>query len=507
MAYVSIYRKYRPYDFDGIVGQEHIVRILRNQIKTNTIGHAYLFTGTRGTGKTSIAKIFARAVNCTNNNNGQACGECEVCKELGGTNNLDIIEIDAASNNGVDEIRELRESVKYPPAIGRFKVYIIDEVHMLSIGAFNALLKTLEEPPSHVIFILATTEVHKLPQTILSRCLRFDFRLVPTKSIAGRIKYIFDDMGIKCTEDACFAIAEAGDGSVRDALSIADMCVSYGEGNVDYNVVLDVLGQSNPNIILDIVECTLNGDVSTALTLVNNLANYGKSMSILSRDITKMFRNLFVVLNVITPEKILSLPSEILARLNEMRGMDSNRVLQCVDIMSCVEAAMRYSSMPRTLVESSIVKCADPRANIDLTGIVTRLKSLEDRIATGNFAVNNNSSEVKKVKRQFSKSACCGFLIKSARDLKKYALYSELTELNKDNFSLDNGVVMIRPARANMADILLMPEYLDLINNLLINEFENVKGVSVVKSDKIVNIDDDIAFVKGMFDSDIVNTK
>ncbi len=283
--------------------------------------------------------------------------------------------------------------------------------------------------------------------------------------------------------------------------------MSYGEGNVDYNVVLDVLGQSNPNIILDIVECTLNGDVSTALTLVNNLANYGKSMSILSRDITKMFRNLFVVLNVITPEKILSLPSEILARLNEMRGMDSNRVLQCVDIMSCVEAAMRYSSMPRTLVESSIVKCADPRANIDLTGIVTRLKSLEDRIATGNFAVNNNSSEVKKVKRQFSKSACCGFLIKSARDLKKYALYSELTELNKDNFSLDNGVVMIRPARANMADILLMPEYLDLINNLLINEFENVKGVSVVKSDKIVNIDDDIAFVKGMFDSDIVNTK
>lgn len=507
MAYVSIYRKYRPYDFDGIVGQEHIVRILRNQIKTNTIGHAYLFTGTRGTGKTSIAKIFARAVNCTNNNNGQACGECEVCRELGGTNNLDIIEIDAASNNGVDEIRELRESVKYPPAVGRFKVYIIDEVHMLSIGAFNALLKTLEEPPSHVIFILATTEVHKLPQTILSRCLRFDFRLVPTKSIAARIKYIFDDMGIKCTEDACLAIAEAGDGSVRDALSIADMCVSYGEGNVDYNVVLDVLGQSNPNIILDIVECTLNGDVSTALTLVNNLANYGKSMSILSRDITKMFRNLFVVLNVVTPEKILSLPSEILSRLNEMRGVDSNRVLQCVDIMSGVEAGMRYSSMPRTLVESSIVKCADPRANIDLTGIFTRLKSLEDKIAAGNFAVASNQIETKKVKRQFNKSTCCGFLIKSARDLKKYALYSELTELNKDNFSLENGVVAIRPARANMADILLMPEYMDLITNLLVNEFEGVSGVNVIKSDKIVNIDDDIAFVKGMFDSDIINTK
>ncbi|MDE6967815.1 MAG: DNA polymerase III subunit gamma/tau, partial [Clostridia bacterium] len=281
MAYVSIYRKYRPYNFDNVVGQEHIVRILRNQIKTDTIGHAYLFTGTRGTGKTSVAKIFARSVNCPNHNDGGACGECAVCKEMANSSNLDIVEIDAASNNGVDEIRELRESVKYPPTIGRFKVYIIDEVHMLSIGAFNALLKTLEEPPAHVIFILATTEVHKLPQTILSRCLRFDFRLVPTISIANRIKYIFDDMGIICTEDACLAIAEAGDGSVRDALSIADMCVSYGEGKVDYNVVLDVLGQSNPNIIIDIVECTLKGDVGTALSLIDGIANFGKSMSVL----------------------------------------------------------------------------------------------------------------------------------------------------------------------------------------------------------------------------------
>lgn len=507
MAYISIYRKYRPYDFDGIVGQEHIVRILRNQIKTDTIGHAYLFTGTRGTGKTSIAKIFARAVNCTNNDNGQACGKCDVCMSLTGANNLDIIEIDAASNNGVDEIRELRESVKYPPAVGRFKVYIIDEVHMLSIGAFNALLKTLEEPPSHVIFILATTEVHKLPQTILSRCLRFDFRLVPTNSIAGRIKYIFDDMGIKCTQDACLAISEAGDGSVRDALSIADMCVSYGEGNIDYNVVLDVLGQSNPNIIFDIIDCTLNGDISTALTLIDNLSNYGKSMSVLARDITKMFRNLFIVQNVVTPEKTLSLPTELIERLKELRSVNSDRVLQCVDIMSNVESNMRYSSMPRTLLESSIAKCADPRANIDLTGVITRLKSLEDKITNGNFSLNSDVKEENKVKRQFSKSACCGFLIKATRDLKKYALYSELTELNKDNFSLDNGVVNIRPSRKNMADILLMPEYFDLIKNLIVNEFEGVNDIVVIKSDKIVNIDDDIAFVKGLFDNDIIKMK
>ncbi len=405
MAYVSIYRKYRPYDFDGVVGQEHIVRILRNQIKTQTIGHAYLFTGTRGTGKTSVAKIFARAVNCANAINGGACGKCEICKELAKPNNLDIIEIDAASNNGVDEIRELRESVKYPPSVGQFKVYIIDEVHMLSIGAFNALLKTLEEPPSHVIFILATTEVHKLPQTILSRCLRFDFRLVPTQSIAARVKYIFEDMGIRCTEDACLAIAEAGDGSVRDALSIADMCVSYGEGNVDYNVVLDVLGQSNPNIIIDIVECTLKGDISSALTLVNGLSDYGKSMSVLARDITKMFRNLFVAQNVIDCNKTLNLPSEIVNRLKGITGYSNDRILQCVDIMSTVEANMRYSSMPRTLIEASIAKCADPKANLDLTGVVTRLKAVEDRLANGNFSANAEAFEVKKNKRAFSKSA------------------------------------------------------------------------------------------------------
>lgn len=507
MAYVSIYRKYRPYDFDGIVGQEHIVKTLRNQIKTDTIGHAYLFTGTRGTGKTSTAKIFARAVNCVNNQNGQACGNCEVCKELAKPNNLDIIEIDAASNNGVDEIRELRESVKYPPSVGRYKVYIIDEVHMLSIGAFNALLKTLEEPPSHVIFILATTEVHKLPQTILSRCLQFDFRLVPTASIANRIKYIFDDMNIKYTEDACLAISEAGDGSVRDALSIADMCVSFGEGNVDYNVVLEVLGQSNPNIILDIVECTLNGDLNTSLTLIGNLANYGKSMGVLARDITKMFRNLFIVQNVITPEKVLSLPKEIINRLKEMRSFDTARVLQCVDIMSSVEANMRYSSMPRTLVESSIAKCSDARANIDLTGVITRLKAVEDKIANGLVVNGSTCEKVDKVKRVFNKSSCCGYLIKATRDLKKYALYSELTELNKDNFSMDNGIVYIRPARKNMADILLMPEYLELITDLLVNEFEGVTEVKVIQSDKIVNIDEDITLVKSMFDNDIVKIK
>lgn len=507
MAYVSIYRKYRPFDFDGVVGQEHIVRILRNQIKTGAIGHAYLFTGTRGTGKTSVAKIFARAVNCTNPDNGKACGKCEVCRELANPNNLDIYEIDAASNNGVDEIRELRESVKYPPSVGKYKVYIIDEVHMLSIGAFNALLKTLEEPPSHVIFILATTEVHKLPQTIMSRCLRFDFRLVPSQSIAARVKYIFDDMKVECTEDACLAIAEAGDGSVRDALSIADMCVSYGEGKVDYNVVLDVLGQSNPNIVVDIIECTLKGDISTALVLIDGLAGYGKSMSVLARDITKMFRNLFVAQNVFGMNNVLSLPSEIVTRLKSISGYSNDRILNCIEVMSSVEANMRYSSMPRTLLEASIAKCADPKANIDLTGVITRLKAVEEKLTNGNFTAANGGIASSHVKRPYSNAACCGFLIKTIRDMQKFVLYSELSELTKDNFAFENGVVYIRPVKRKKLDTLLEKENFELISKLLTEEFEGVREVVVENSEKAVNIEDDVAFVKGLFDKDILEIK
>lgn len=502
MSYISIYRKYRPYTFDQVVGQEHIVRILKNQVKNDTISHAYLFTGTRGTGKTSIAKIFARAVNCEHNKNGSACGKCDTCLQLANPANLDIIEIDAASNNGVDEIRELREQVKYPPVSCKYKVYIIDEVHMLSIGAFNALLKTLEEPPKHVVFILATTEVHKLPQTILSRCLRFDFRLVPTSKIAERIAYIFDDMGITYTNDAILSIAEAGDGSVRDALSIADMCVSYGEGKVNYETVLDVLGASNPNTIIDLIQAILNGDLATCFEIVDNLATYGKSMTNLAKDLTKSFRNLYITITTPNANKILNLPSEIFKRLFSFTSCSQDRVLQCVDILSGLEANMRFSSSPRTLLESAIAKCADEKANIDLMGVVVRLKALEEKINSGDFSVKKNDQQVKK--RIFSKSACCGFLIKSARDLKKFALYTELSELDKDNFYLDGSIIHIRPSNQSNQKTLLEEEYFNLISSLLKNEFEGIAGVEIDEANKIVNIDDDINYVKSLFNNDIV---
>ena len=225
MSYLALYRKYRSRTFEEIVGQKHITQSLINQINNNQVGHAYLFTGTRGTGKTSIAKIFARAINCMKPVKGSPCGKCDACKALGDNVNVDILEIDAASNNRVDEIRDLRERVKYPPVVGKYKVYIIDEVHMLTDSAFNALLKTLEEPPEYVVFILATTEVHKLPATILSRCMRFDFKLLSQKELEDHVKYVFKDSGIKYEDEAISIIATLGAGSVRDTLSIADMCV------------------------------------------------------------------------------------------------------------------------------------------------------------------------------------------------------------------------------------------------------------------------------------------
>ena len=232
MSYLALYRRFRPTTFDKVIGQEHIIKTLINQIKTKNVGHAYLFCGVRGTGKTSIAKIFAKAVNCENNQNGSPCGKCKACKSLQDVSNIDIVEIDAASNNKVENVREIRDNVQYAPVNVKYKVYIIDEVHMLTTEAFNALLKTLEEPPKHAIFILATTEPQKLPATILSRCMRFDFRLIADKEIAKLISSIYDEIGKQYTEEAVMAIARAGEGCVRDALSVADLCLSVGEGKI-----------------------------------------------------------------------------------------------------------------------------------------------------------------------------------------------------------------------------------------------------------------------------------
>ena len=332
MAHISLYRRYRPTSFDEVIGQGHIVRTLVNQIKTDNISHAYLFTGTRGTGKTTVARIFARAINCENPVNGNPCGKCSACVELQKPGNMDILEIDAASNSTVDEIRDLREKVKYPPVIGKYKVYIIDEVHMLSTSAFNALLKTLEEPPSHAVFILATTDVHKLPQTILSRCMRFDFKLLSVKDISDNLKRIFDDIGKKYSEEAINLIATSAEGSVRDSLSIADMCASYAGDTITYDDVLEVLGASDPHIVLDLVQAVLSHEVARALSIVDNLSNFGKNIAVLNKDVATTIRNVIYVKNCKNAESALKLPKDIYEKLSAISESSGN-----VDLLNALD--------------------------------------------------------------------------------------------------------------------------------------------------------------------------
>ena len=304
MSYTALYRKFRPSEFGDVKGQEHIVTTLQNQIKANRIGHAYLFCGTRGTGKTTAAKIFARAVNCEHPADGSPCGECEMCRSIAAGTSMNVIEIDAASNNGVDNIREIKEEVAYRPTEGRYKVYIIDEVHMLSSGAFNALLKTLEEPPEYVIFILATTEVHKIPVTIMSRCQHYDFRRITIETISARLKELMEAEQVEVEDKAIRYIAKAADGSMRDALSLLDQCIAFYLGQkLTYDNVLEVLGAVDTDVFSRLLRSLIGRKVPQVLDTVEDLVMQGRELLQLSVDFTWYLRNLLLVKTSDMPEE------------------------------------------------------------------------------------------------------------------------------------------------------------------------------------------------------------
>lgn len=354
MEHLALYRKYRPKTFEEVIGQDHITKTLANQILAGKISHAYLFTGTRGTGKTSIAKIFARAVNCENTTNGSPCGECEVCKRLAQDNDINIVEIDAASNNKVDDIRELREKVKFAPIGAKYKVYIIDEVHMLSDSAFNALLKTLEEPPKYVIFILATTEVHKLPQTILSRCVRFDFRLVSVADLTKQLAKVFDAEGIKYDAEALKLIASAGEGSVRDTLSIADCVNAYSNGNVTKENVLKVLGTTDYDLLVEFFDKIIQKDIGGMLTLINDMDSKGKNLSVFAKDVSKHARDLLAIKTCKRPNDILNLPNDVYAKFEEQADTTTEKnLIRFMQLFSSAESELRYSLSTRLLLETT----------------------------------------------------------------------------------------------------------------------------------------------------------
>lgn len=382
--YLAFYRTFRPTSFDEVVRQEHIVRILKNQIESDKVGHAYLFCGPRGTGKTTLAKIFARAINCETPVNSSPCGKCATCRALADGSNLDVSEIDAASNNGVDEMRDLREKVQYPPVAGKYKVYIIDEVHMLTQSAFNAVLKTLEEPPRHAVFILATTEPQKIPATILSRCMRFDFKLIPQHDLEELIKSVFDKTGKEYEDAAVSAIARAGAGSARDSLSIADMCASYSQGKLTYDDVNAVLGSAEWAKVAHICGCILNEDASAALSAVEEILATGKGVGVLIKDMLSFLNDCTIVKVCKTAREIVNLPDETYKIIEETaKNADGHKLLRVTEILSKAETDMRYSLSGRITLETAVLKASMPQADYDIDALIGKINTIERKISEG----------------------------------------------------------------------------------------------------------------------------
>ena len=385
MSYTALYRKFRPAEFEDVKGQDHIVTTLKNQIRSGRIGHAYLFCGTRGTGKTTVAKIFARAVNCEHPVDGSPCGECDMCRNIASGAYMNVVEIDAASNNGVDNIRSIREEVEYRPAQGRYKVYIIDEVHMLSIGAFNALLKTLEEPPEYVIFILATTEVHKIPVTILSRCQRYDFRRITIDTITARLKELMIKEQVEVEERAVRYIAKAADGSMRDALSLLDQCIAFHLGKeLTYDMTLDVLGAVDTEVFSRLLRFVMDRNVLGCIELLEEIVMQGRELVQFVTDFTWYLRNLMLVQTADNLEDVIDMSTDNLANLKEEASMLSmDQIIRYIHIFSELSGQIRYAAQKRILVEIALIKLCKPEMETDQEAVLDRIRQVEEKVENG----------------------------------------------------------------------------------------------------------------------------
>lgn len=396
MAYQALYRQWRPACFADFVGQEAIIATLRHQVQQGRVAHAYLFCGSRGTGKTSTAKVMSRAINCASPQDGEPCGSCDVCERLQDENSLDVVEIDAASNNGVDEIRDLREKVKYPPQYGKYRVYIIDEVHMLSAGAFNALLKTLEEPPAHVVFILATTEPQKLPATILSRCQRYDFRRIPAHQIVGRLRDAAQRAGAKADDSALERIARAAEGGMRDALSILDMCLSFSKDMLDEALVLEVLGASDRNFLFRFSQALLEGDSAAALQAIDELMRRGREPQVFARDVTQHLRALLLAQSCgdSLPDLLEITAEDAQAYRLQAQQISRTKLLRVLDIFLAAETDMKWAGQPRIALEVSAVRASQPEEGKSLDALLERITQLEHAVRTGAVAGSASSARL-----------------------------------------------------------------------------------------------------------------
>ncbi|MCT4544995.1 MAG: DNA polymerase III subunit gamma/tau [Vallitalea sp.] len=448
-SYTALYRKWRPKDFDGVMGQDHIVKTLKNQITANRIAHAYLFCGTRGTGKTSTAKIFAKAVNCQSPIDGNPCNECSICKIINGNQSVNIVEIDAASNNGVDNIREIREEVKYTPTEGNYKVYIIDEVHMLSTGAFNALLKTLEEPPEHIIFILATTEPHKIPATILSRCQRYDFKRISINTISDTLSYYMSQENINIDQKAINYIAKVADGAMRDALSILDQCIAFYLGQeITIEKVLDVLGAVDTQIFIDIVDAITQKDARKCMELTETIIMQGRDINQFILDLVNHLRNILVLKSVQDGVQILDMSKENIEEIKKQaNNVTEEQIIYYIKVFSELDMNIKYSSRKRILLEVELMKLCQPSMNQSAEGLLERIKHIEQKLENGIKVVQTNKTEHTSPQKK---------IIKPNKPLKK-AVPSDIKEAISNWGKLINNFTGVSKAFIKDAE----PYYID----------------------------------------------
>ena len=484
MSYKAIYRKFRPTKFKDVLGQEHITTILKNQIKNDNIAHAYLFSGTRGTGKTSTARIFARAINCLCDDD-IPCNTCEICKGILDESVMDIIEIDAASNNSVEDIRELRENSKYPPSSCKYKVYIIDEVHMLSKGAFNALLKVLEEPPEHLIFILATTEPQKLPATIISRCQRYDFRRVSVENIVKNMENIAQEVDVKIEKSALELIARNSDGAMRDALSILDQCLSFSEDEITYDYVVSILGIVNNDLMFSIIDDIISGSTEHVLDRLDEVIKEGIDVKQLIKDMILHFRNLMVAKTSENLENSIDGTEELIEKLKEQsKSIELEKIITLLNILSETENKCKWSAQPRIILEVDLIKMLNLPSEMNLESLIERIDRLESQIKSG---VTINTSTQRKVERpQQSMSSKVEKQVKEPSDSKDLSLDADVGFENvKTEWS--NILQVIKTKKIALHALIIEGNPVSFKNNILTISFKEGFGFHRDALDKQTN--------------------
>jgi DNA polymerase-3 subunit gamma/tau len=481
LGYTALYREWRPRTFTEVVGQSHVTVTLKNQVNNNRIAHAYLLCGTRGTGKTSTAKILAKAVNCLNSQQGDPCNSCEMCIKINSGIAIDVIEIDAASHNKVEHIRDIIDEVKYPPRDSRFKVYILDEAHMLTSGAVNAFLKTLEEPPEHVMFILATTDPQKLPITILSRCQRFDFKRIKSDEIFERLSSIVSEQGIYAEDKSLKLVARMSDGAMRDALSILDQAISMGDGKVEYNQIIDMLGLVTNDSLINLTDAIIEKNIQESIILIDEIVMGGKDINLLIKDMIQHFRNTLMVKVSNNPEEVLDMSQENISLINEQaRKIHIEEIMRCIRILQDTEAQCKWSKQSRIYLEMAIIKMCKIEYDTSNEVLLSRIAKIERIITEGKINIVTKSNEL------------VGQTIKESK-LKDLSGYSSKNNniSEQDNYieevNLESNLTIndIKKAWKDIIDMFKAKRHMIIYASLITGTIESCKnGVIEIKYDE-----------------------